>query len=252
MKAMLLAAGFGTRLRPLTNHLPKPLIPVNRVPLIFYNLALLKRHGIREVVINLHHFGHQIKEALGSGRRFGLKFQYSFEKEIRGTGGGIKKAARFFKRETFLVLNADIIVDIDIRRLTAFHQRKRVPATIVVKRKSRSDKFGTVFVKRDGEVASFFENPHSPNRVSSTFFTGIHVIHPPLLKRLIPRGKSCIIRDGYKPFLLRQGRLGAFEHSGFWSDLGTIERLKKTEAGLRSGRICLSYRRELEEFKKLL
>lgn len=249
---MLLAAGFGTRLRPLTNQIPKPLIPVDGVPLIFYNLALLKKHGIRDVVINLHHLGHKIKKALGSGRRFGLKFKYSFEDEIRGTGGGIKKAAKFFNGETFLVLNADIIVDLDIQRLTAFHKKKKVPATIVVKKKSRSDKFGTVFVKRSGEVASFFVAPHSPNRIFSAFFTGIHVINPPFLNHLIPGRKSCIVRDGYEPFVSSQGRLGAYEHRGFWSDLGTIERLKQTEAGMTSGRLRLSYRRELAEFKKLL
>ena len=107
MKAIILAAGFGTRLRPLTNNTPKPLLPVGDRPLIQYNLMLLKKYGITEVAINLHYHGEKIRETLGDGRKLGMQIVYSEEPEILGTGGGIKKVSRFLSDGTFLAIRTD-------------------------------------------------------------------------------------------------------------------------------------------------
>src|SRR5262245_7817085 len=114
MRAMILAAGFGTRLQPLTNTTPKALVPVAGRPLIEYGLLLLKSQGIAEVVINLHHLGGKICSTLGDGRIYGLHIAYSPENPILETGGGIKRAQSFFKGETFIVLNCDTILDLDL------------------------------------------------------------------------------------------------------------------------------------------
>ncbi|MCA9464799.1 MAG: nucleotidyltransferase family protein, partial [Nitrospira sp.] len=113
MKAMILAAGFGTRLRPLTNTIPKPLLPVGGMPLIVWNLLLLRVFGIRQVMVNLHYMGHLIREALGDGTQWDMEISYSLEPEILGTGGGLKAAARFFEGQPFLIINGDIIIDLD-------------------------------------------------------------------------------------------------------------------------------------------
>jgi len=114
MKAMVLAAGFGTRLRPLTDHIPKPLLPVGGRPMIEYTLLLLKKYGITEIIINLHHCGDQIIKTLGDGTQLGLSISYSDEQgEPLGTGGGLKKAEAFFEGAPFLVINGDIVIDIN-------------------------------------------------------------------------------------------------------------------------------------------
>ncbi len=114
MRAMILAAGFGTRLRPLTNTVPKALVPVAGRPLIEYGLFWLKAQGVEEVVINLHHLGDKIRDTLGDGRMYGLRIVYSPEEPILDTGGGIKKAQPWLDGETFLVLNCDTILDLDL------------------------------------------------------------------------------------------------------------------------------------------
>ena len=120
MKAMILAAGLGTRLRPLTDTTPKPLLPVAGTPLIVWNLLLLKRHGFQDVIINLHHLGSMIEQALGDGSRYGLRIVYSYEPVILGTGGGLKQAEPHFSGEPVLVLNGDTLVEIDLGALWPF------------------------------------------------------------------------------------------------------------------------------------
>jgi NDP-sugar pyrophosphorylase family protein len=124
MRAMILAAGKGTRLLPLTEKLPKALVPVAGKPMIHYGLDLLARHGISEVMINLHHLGSLIEEALGDGSDFGLRISYSREDELLDTGGGIKRAASFFQRKRFLVMNCDFLARIDLHELLAWHRER--------------------------------------------------------------------------------------------------------------------------------
>jgi len=122
MKAMVLAAGLGTRLRPLTDRTPKPLLPVAGRPILLWNLLLLKRHGITDIIINLHHLGEQIVQVLGDGSRFGMRVAYSHEPTLLGTGGGIKQAAPFLKDGSFLVLNGDTLSACDLTGLIAAHR----------------------------------------------------------------------------------------------------------------------------------
>ena len=121
MKAMILAAGLGTRLRPLTNTMPKPLLPIAGTPLIVWNLLLLKRYGFLDVVINLHYLGPMIEQVVGNGARYGMRITYSREPVILGTGGGIKQAEPYFSGSPVLILNGDTLVEIDLEALCAFH-----------------------------------------------------------------------------------------------------------------------------------
>ena len=125
MKAMILAAGLGTRLRPLTNTIPKPLLPIAGTPLIVWNLLLLKRHGFHDVIINLHHLGPMIEQAVGNGSKYGLRIYYSHEPVILGTGGAIKQAEPNFSGEPVLVLNGDTLFELDLDALYAFHLRSQ-------------------------------------------------------------------------------------------------------------------------------
>lgn len=252
MKAMLLAAGLGTRLKPLTNKIPKPLIPVNGIPLIFYNLALLKKYGIWEVVINLHYRGEQIQSLLGDGSRFGFKLQYSYEKNILGTGGGIKRAERFLKKDPFLVMNADIIIDLSLKRFLQKHHTKHGMATLVVIKSPHADQYGPLFVNRRGQIGAFLKPPRKSGAYQKTIFAGVHLVGREIFASLPANKKTCIIRDSYIP-LLQSGRtFFAHVNRGYWNDLGTPSRLKQTERDLKSGRVRLSFDRQLKFLRQVL
>lgn len=252
MKAMLLAAGLGTRLRPLTYRIPKPLIPVNGIPLIFYNLALLKKHGIRDVVINLYHLGRRIKKLLGTGEKFGFRFAYSTEKKILGTGGGVKKAEKFLKKGPFLVLNGDIITDLPLGRLITFHRRRKPYATLVVAKSRRAKSFGILYTDKGKNIVSILHRPLDGKKYDETFFTGVHVLDGRFFKNQKGGVKSCIIRDNYIPRLQNGERLAAFFQKGYWNDLGTLKRWEKTNRLFKRSKIRLSYNKYLEEFRKIL
>src|SRR4029453_12940338 len=130
MRAMILAAGFGTRLRPLTNTVPKAIVPVAGRPLIEYGLLFLQSQVVDEVVINLHHLGEKIRAALGDGSAYGLRILYSPEDPILETGGGIKKAQSLLEGETFIVLNSDTIIDLDLNAVLAMHRQNQATATL--------------------------------------------------------------------------------------------------------------------------
>ena len=226
--AMLLAAGLGERLRPLTLSTPKPLIPVSGHPLIEYNIRLLKKFGVEKLVINLFHLGEKIQSSLGDGKRFGLKIDYSPESQLLGTGGGVKAAEKFLGGKRFWLMNADILIDLDLKKVFETHQSGKALATLAVTPSSRKDIQNWVFVGDDGQILEIGDKA-PPGSAKKTVFTGVHLVEPTVLD-LLPAGrKSCIIQDAYDP-LLRQGKkLNALLFEGYWRDLGTAERYEEVK-----------------------
>ena len=159
MKAMILAAGYGTRLRPLTLSLPKPLLLVGGRPLLVWNLMLLKQHGITEALINLHYRGDQIVEALGDGSRYGMRLAYSHEPVILGTGGGIQQAQSYFENRPFLVLNGDTISDCDLTALLETHRATQALATLAIREDPRAVDWGAVMVDADSRIVQIKGEP---------------------------------------------------------------------------------------------
>lgn len=242
---MILAAGFGTRLKPLTDTIPKPLIPVNGVPLIVYNLALLKKFGFSEVVINLHYLGDKIEQALGDGSRLGFKISYSREREILGTAGGLKHGEKLLKNGPFLILNSDIIIDIDLKKMIDFHNQQKAIATLGVLESPLAKQLGPVEVEND-TVVSMLGQPKVHPASKSCLFMGIHILESRFFDLFKKEGKTCIVRDFYIPQLTEGNKLGAFVHTGYWNDLGTIESLQTTEKELVSKKLRLSFEEELK------
>lgn len=245
MKAMILAAGLGTRLRPLTNATPKALILVNNQPLIFYTLKLLQKYGIKEVLINLHYLGELIEKELGDGRRFGMKISYSWEETLLGTGGGLKKGEPFFEGKTFFALNSDVLIDLDLKKLAQFHKRKKGTATMVVR--PRADSAETpVFLGRADRIVrigdSAAANSMSPAIDDEAFlYTDAQVLEPRLLNYLPSTGASCIIRQGYVPGLQAGEKVYGFRYDGYWNDLGTLDRYRQAESDLSLKKVRLSF-----------
>jgi NDP-sugar pyrophosphorylase family protein len=243
MKAMILAAGFGTRLRPLTNATPKPLLPVAGTPLIVWNLLLLKRHGFEDVVINLHHLGPMIEQALGSGARFGLRIRYSHEAVILGTGGGIKQVEGFFNGEPFLVLNGDTLFELDLEALVAFHRKRDAAATLVVRKDQDAARWGLVEIGRDRRVITITgRGVPTDEPVQPRMFAGIHILHPRLL-RAVPEGSESSIIDAYVRGLQQGERVLGYDLTGYWSDVGTPERYAQVEQDAAAGLVDLAGRK---------
>ena len=242
MNAMILAAGLGTRLRPLTDVTPKPLLPVAGTPMIVWNLLLLKRHGIREVVINLHHLGAMIPQALGDGSAFGMRLIYSNEPVILGTGGGIKQAEPHFHGEPVLILNGDTLFELDLGALIAFHVAQQAAATLVLRQDPEAARWGLVEVTDRGEVVRITGRGRTETiPTTGRMFAGIHILHPRLL-RDVPVGKESSIIDAYVRGIQEGERILGYDFSGYWSDVGTPERYAQAEQDAAAGLLSLAAR----------
>lgn len=239
MKALVLAAGLGTRLLPLTKTTPKPLIPLNGQPLISYTLRYLKQYGITDIFINLHHLGDQIKRALGTGSGFGVNITYSDEPVILGTGGGVKNLEKALGNAPFLVINSDVLTDFPLSQLIAFHQENKALATLVLREDPEVDRFGPIEIDSGGRIRTILKkgNP-SPDHLKKLMFTGIHLVDPAVL-RSIPEKVFYSITDTYIELLLRGKTLHGLEMKGFWRDLGTLEEYGKIDRLMTEGRINL-------------
>lgn len=244
MKAMILAAGLGTRLRPLTNMIPKPLLPIAGTPLIVWNLLLLKRHGFHDVVINLHHLGPMIEQALGNGSRYGLRIVYSREPVILGTGGGLKQAEPHFSGESVLVLNGDTLVELDLGALCAFHQQRDAMATLVLRKDPEAEQWGLVEMDSDNQIVRITGRGRTDQvPTQPRMFAGIHVLRPRLL-RDVPKGVASTVIDPYVAAIQRGEAVLGYDCEGYWSYIGTPERYAQAEQDASAGRITLASRQQ--------
>lgn len=240
MKAMILAAGLGTRLRPLTDTIPKPLLPVEGTPLIVWNLLLLRAGGIRDVIINLHYLGNMIEKAIGDGSRWDMHVRYSHEPELLGTGGGLKAAEWFFEKQPFLVINGDTLIDLNVKALMKFHRAHGGVATLVLRDDPHAAQWGAV--ESDAQNRILRINDRGMSQVYSTgpliqrMFAGVHILHPSLLQNA-PTCTPFSIIDTYTNELANGSSMFGYVHAGYWSDIGTMERYAQAQADADTGLI---------------
>ncbi len=222
MKGMVLAAGLGERMLPLTLTVPKPALPVLGRPMILEILRLLALQGVTSVAVNLHHLPERLGQVLHEAKSLGVDHLHlSPEETILGTAGGLRHAARFLRGSgTILVRNADFLADVDIVRAAMAHRASGCLATLVLG-PSRPG-YTVVEVDRTGRVLSLGGQPApDPARVAGKrFFTGLHFLEEEVLDRIPARGASDIVRDVYRG-LAAEGKLGSVDHSGAWFDFGT-------------------------------
>lgn len=245
-RAMILAAGLGTRMRPLTDTLPKALVPVAGRPLIEYALLFVKSHGIEEVVLNLHHLGHLLREALGAGGTYGLRITYSAEDPILDTGGGIKKAQPFLDGEPFLVLNADTILDFDLTAFLAAHRRTRAIGTLLLRPNPDEATYGLIETDRTGAIRRIRGEPSKieiNEPLSRFMFTGCQVLAPRIFEAM-PVGRAFSTTHELYPQLIHRGEtLQGFVHSGPWMVVDDADGIKRATKAIVSGQLRLSYLR---------
>jgi NDP-sugar pyrophosphorylase family protein len=210
---MILAAGFGTRLGELGSERPKPLMPVADVPLVRWALALLRDHGVSDVIVNTHHLGEQIEAELGS------EVLWSHERpDILGTGGGVRKVASFFGDAPFFLINGKIVAEVDLDAVLDHHRRVGALATLVVREDPRAAFWGAVDVDRSGGRVLGIRG------AGRFMFTGIHIVEPALVATLPPTGFSNLVDDAYLPALARGAFLGAYIMNGYFWEHSTPER----------------------------
>jgi NDP-sugar pyrophosphorylase family protein len=227
MRAMILAAGKGTRLRPLTDTVPKPLIEVAGRPMISFALDRIREAGIHDVVINLHHLGAQIRERLADGADFGVRITYSEEDPILDTGGGIAAAQKFLGTDPFVVLNADTVIDLRLRDAIAFHQQCGAMATMVLRNDANLARYGIIEIDSTQRIRRFLghgSRPPTAIPLRPFMYAGIQLFEPRIFKYL-PEGVYSITRDVY-PRLLQAGEpLFGYVFDGYWRVLDTPEDL---------------------------
>ena len=218
MNAFVLAAGFGTRLQPLTDSMPKPLVPVLNVPSLCYSLFLLKAAGIRRAIINIHHHPESLQRFFDRHDFGSLEIVLSEEREILGTGGGLKKCEKLLDGEEFVLINSDIISDIDLSALIETHKRSGCGGTLALHETPLAAEIGHVGV-RDGRVLDF-NNRRGTGLLSPFIYTGTAVFSPEIFRHLKAEF-SGIVETGFYGLVENEG-LAFFEHRGLWQDIGTL------------------------------
>lgn len=215
MKAIIMAGGFGSRLRPLTDELPKPMVPIINKPILSYIVGLLVRHGVKDIAMTLGYRPDAITEYFGDGSEFDCKIEYFVEPYPLGTAGGIKNAKEFID-DDFIVISGDALTNIDLSSMMRFHKSKKTLATIAVKEMENITGFGVVNFDANGIIQEFIEKPKFS--VNKYVNTGIYIFKPEIIG-YIPDGKYDFGRELF-PRLV--GELSAYRTDSYWSDIGTL------------------------------
>ncbi|HEY8514437.1 MAG TPA: NDP-sugar synthase [Candidatus Binatia bacterium] len=242
-RAMILAAGRGTRLRPLTDTTPKPLIDVAGHPLIAYGLALLRTHGIHDVVVNVHHLREKLRAALGDGSRYGVRIHWSIEETLLDTGGGIRFAAPLLEEllapdvtdrrdAPIVVLNGDVVSEIPITDVVRFHRERDALATFVLRDDPRAASYGTFGIDAEGRIRRFLGRGDDSPTLRELMFASVQVLDPRMLE-LMPSGRPFgTMRELYPELFERGERFFGYVYDGRWYTADTEEDLARARAAL--------------------
>ncbi|HKY04030.1 MAG TPA: NDP-sugar synthase [Blastocatellia bacterium] len=238
MQALILAGGKGTRLRPLTMHTPKPIVPIANNPFLLYQLELLKRAGIHDLILSLSYQPHKIEDRLGDGTDHKVKINYTVETSPLGTAGAYRNAAGLIS-ETTVVLNGDVLTDIDLSECLRFHREREAAATIVLAPVPNPADYGSVEIDADGRVQRFVEKPDPKDVTSDTINAGIYILEPRVLD-FIPEGEPFMFEYGVFPRLLEAGeRFYGYTWRGYWRDIGTPASYRQANLDVLAGQVRL-------------
>jgi NDP-sugar pyrophosphorylase family protein len=236
MQAVILAGGKGTRLRPLTIHTPKPIVPVVNRPFLLYQIDLLRQPAIKNVVLCLSYQPRKIEELLSDGSNLGMRINYLVEASPLGTAGAFKNAEAQIEGTT-VVFNGDILTDVDLSKVIDQHHSTGAAATIVVTPLENPAGYGVVESAEDGRVTRFVEKPQREEVHSNLINAGIYVLEPSVLKH-IPQGRSFSFEYDFFPTLLNAGEsFYAYRHDGYWLDIGTPEGYLQGNLDVLNGRL---------------
>src|SRR5438067_3514750 len=226
MKAVVMAGGEGTRLRPLTSNQPKPMVPIVGKPCMEHILELLKEHGLTDVIVTVAFLPQAIRSYFGEGDTLGMSIGYSVEESPLGTAGSVRLAVKQLD-ETFLVISGDALCDVDLSALVAFHKEREAAVTIGLKSVDNPLEFGIVVTDEEGRIERFLEKPSWGQVFSDTINTGIYVLEPEVLRH-IPTDRPYDFSKELFPYLLEMGRpLYGYVMDGYWQDIGNLDQYRQ-------------------------
>jgi mannose-1-phosphate guanylyltransferase/phosphomannomutase len=237
MKAVIMAGGHGTRLRPLTSNQPKPMIPIVNVPCMEHIVRLLKEHGFTEVVVTLQFMPEEIQDYFGDGSEWGVHVHYSIEDTPAGTAGSVKLAEEHLKDERVLVISGDALTDVDLTGVLAFHEEHGAEATMVLKSVENPLDFGIVITEEDGRISRFLEKPAWGQVFSDTVNTGIYVLEPSVFEEIPSEGEYDFSKDLFPTLLEAERPLYGYVTEGYWEDIGTLEQYMKAQRDVLDGKL---------------
>ncbi len=242
MKAIILAAGFGTRLRPLTEERPKPLFPVMNRPLLTHWVEQLQSFGIQDIAVNVHHLQENILDAFAQAKWQGPRLHFSREKEILGTAGGIKKAQAFLDGGPFIVANSDILTDINFDRMIEFHKQKRSCLTLAVRQDEFPERYDPIETDSQGRIVNFLGTTFGqvPTNSRRVMFTGIQIMEPEIFSRIPPDIFSGTTEDIFPKMIAEGLPVYGFLHDKYWIDTGNLENYLKAHRDAMDQKIILS------------
>jgi NDP-sugar pyrophosphorylase family protein len=237
LKAVIIAGGLGTRLRPLTNTTPKPIVPVVNRPFVVHQIELLARHGVDEIILNLHYLSAEIKKVLGDGREWGIKLHYSIEEHPLGTAGAVKNAEEFFGDELLVIFNGDVLTDFDISKIAAYHQEKRALVTLTLTEVEDPTAFGLILTDKDGRVTKFIEKPSWEMVTTHNINAALYIVDP-VIFRQVPKGQSYSFERELYPALLEQGAaIYGYPSKDYWIDIGNPLKYKEAHRAILKGEV---------------
>jgi NDP-sugar pyrophosphorylase family protein len=239
MKAMVLAAGVGTRLDPLTTQLPKPLVPVANIPVMQHILNLLLKHGFSDIAANLHYLPQQLIDYFGDGSKFGVKLMLKYEEKLSGDAGGVRACKDFFHNERFLVIMGDLVTDADLTNILKTHVDKKALATIALKQVDDVSLFGVVARNKEGMITGFQEKPKPEEALSHLVSTGIYILEPEVFNYMPPTGEFGFGRQLFPALVAKGLPVLGVEIDDYWSDVGTIPQYRKANFDALKGLVEL-------------
>lgn len=239
MKAMVLAAGLGTRLKPITFGIPKPMVPVIDRPVMAHLLDLVGRHGFTDAVANLHHFPDTIRGYFGDGSAFGVNLEYNLEDELLGTAGGVRAVRDHFGDEPFLIISGDALTDIDLTALVERHRSSGGVATLTVKRVADTSEYGVVLHAADGRITGFQEKPDPAEALSDLGNCGIYVFSPEIFDYFPETDFVDWAQDVFPVLLENDVPFYIHEIEEYWNDVGSLGELRSGTFDALSGELNL-------------
>ena len=249
MQALILAGGKGTRLRPLTMHTPKPIVPIANRPFLLYQLELLKRADVRDVILSLSYQPQKIEDKLGDGTDYDVKISYTVEASPLGTAGAYRNAAGLI-RETTVIFNGDVLTDIDINEVIRLHRQRNAAATIVLTPVANPTAYGLVETDSEDHVQRFLEKPKPEEVTCDTINAGIYILEPRVLD-YIPEGEPFMFEYGVFPQLLeRREPFYAYTWRGYWRDIGTASSYLQANMDVLANKVNLLDRLPAERGEK--
>ena len=237
MKAVVMAGGEGTRLRPMTANQPKPLLPVVNRPIMEHVLRLLKRHGFDETVVTVQFLAAMVRNYFGDGDDVGMELRYATEETPLGTAGSVKNAEDELKDDGFLVISGDALTDMDLTEMVRFHKENGALVTVGLTRVPDPLEFGIVIADEDGRIQRFLEKPTWGQVFSDTVNTGVYIMEPEVLAEVSAKESVDWSHDVFPKLLQRGAPIYGYVSDRYWEDVGTLESYLKAQADVLNGKV---------------